>query len=58
MTSPQKNPAEEMYWADYFDSLSEEYFRLRAQAEPANAVAIPEPPTRIISRLEAERELA
>ena len=34
MKSPDSRMPEEMNWADYWDSLSNEYFELCASAEP------------------------
>jgi hypothetical protein len=38
MKAPDSHTPDEMNWADYWDSLSNEYFALRASAEPKPAV--------------------
>ncbi len=38
MAVPDHHHPAEMNWADYWDSLSNEYFALRAASEPPQAV--------------------
>lgn len=60
MKVPDRHLPEEMNWADYWDSLSDEYFILRASTEPAPAVPaerIPDHAAFVATLHEMAREL-
>lgn len=60
MKVPDSHVPEDMNWADYWDSLSNEYFALRASADPkpaAPAERMPDHSTFVATLQDMAREL-
>jgi hypothetical protein len=60
MEVPVSTTAHEMNWADYCDSLSNEYFKWIPQpsAKVRSTEKLPDPVSILVARQEAARELA